>query len=94
MYHLNPRNRLCKDQPDINLRVFRELQIKMQLKYKLQMKISKTNRNTDSTNHFDIGRLRKGARDADEEGGEDEEGGQVHRNNRLKEEPAENQNWP
>ena len=58
----------------------------------IQMKIYKyTNSNT--TNHFDVGRLRKSARDADEEGGEDEQGGQVHRHNRLKEEPGENQNW-
>ena len=45
--------------------------------------------NTNTTNHFDVGRLRKSARDADEEGGEDEKGGQIDGDNRLKEEVPE-----
>ena len=34
--------------------------------------------------HLDVGRLRKAPWDADEESGEDEEGGQIHRHNGLK----------
>ena len=67
--HLNPRNNLCKDQPDIHLRVSLQIQ---NTKYKY--------------NHFDIGCLGKRARDADEEGGEDEKRSQVDRDNGLEEE--------
>ena len=52
-------------------------------KYKLK--------NTNTTNHFDIGRLRESARDADEEGGQDKKGGQIDRYNRLKEEVPEDE---
>ena len=40
-------------------------------------------------NHLDIGCGGETAGDTDKEGGEDEEGGQVHRNNRLEEEVLE-----
>ena len=39
--------------------------------------------------HLDVGGLRKAPWDADEEGGEDEEGGQVDRDDRLEEELLE-----
>ena len=39
--------------------------------------------------HLDVGRLRQAAGDADEEGGEDQQGGQVHRHDRLEEEVLE-----
>ena len=39
-------------------------------------------RNTNTTNHLDISRLGKRARDADEERGENEEGSEVHGDDR------------
>ena len=42
----------------------------------------KESRNTNTTNHPDVSRLGKRARDADEEGGENEKGSEVHGDDR------------
>ena len=90
MFHLNPGHDLRKDQPDVNLCVemFRS-------KYRSANPNTDINAcasehiNTIAGYHFDIGCLRKGSGDANEESGEDEEGRQVDHHDGLEEERFE-----
>ena len=71
----------------------------MMRKWQIQIQKYKY-KNTNTTNHFDICGLRESARDTDEEGGEDEKGGEIDSDNRLKEEIPEygncegSKDWP
>ena len=74
----------CHDEKMTNTNTKIQIQ-KYKSKYKYKYK------NTNTTNHFDICGLRESARDTDEEGGEDEKGGEIDSDNRLKEKVPENQ---
>ena len=90
MFHLNPRHDLRKDQPDVNLcgEMFRR-------KYRSANSNTDINAgtsehiNTNAGHHFDIGCLRKGSGDANEEGGEDEKRSKVDSDDGLEEEVLE-----
>ena len=90
MFHLNPGHDLRKDQPDVNLcgEMFRR-------KYRSANSNTDINAgtsehiNTNAGHHFDIGCLRKGSGDADEESGEDEKRSKVDSDDGLEEEVLE-----